>query len=45
MKPVYNLDKIKYVTDEPTFEKAIALYEAGKITQFKEKTGSYSAVV
>lgn len=45
MRPVYNLDKIKYATDQPTFEKAVALYEAGKVTQFKEGIGSYSAVV
>lgn len=45
MRPAYNLDKIKFATDQPTFEKAVALYEAGKVTQFKERIGSYSAVV
>lgn len=45
MKPVFDLDKIKYATDQPTFEKAVALYEAGKVTQFREGIGSYSAVV
>ncbi len=45
MRPAYNLDKIKYATDQPTFEKAVALYEAGKVIQFKEGINSYSAVV
>jgi len=45
MIPKFDLDKIKYATDQPTFEKAVALYEAGKVTQFKEGIGSYSAVV
>ena len=41
----YDLEKIKFATDEPTFEKAVDLYEKGKITQFKEGIGAYSAVV
>lgn len=45
MRPAYNLDKIKYATDRPTFEKAVGLYGGGKVTQFKEGIGSYSAVV
>jgi len=45
MRPAYNLDKIKYTTDQPTFEKAVALYEAGKVTKFKEEINSYSAIV
>jgi len=45
MIPKFDLDKIKYATDQPTFEKAVALYEAGKVTQFKKGIGSYSAVV
>lgn len=45
MPPKYNLEKIKYATDAPTFKKAVALYESGKITQFKEGFGAYSAVV
>jgi len=45
MEPKYTLEKIKFGTDEPTFKKAVALYEAGKVTQFKESIGVYSAVV
>ena len=45
MQPKYDLDKIKFTTDGPTFEKAIDLYEKGKVTQFKEGIGAYSAVV
>lgn len=45
MQPKYNLDKIKFATDGPTFEKAVDLYEQGKVTQVKEGIGAYSAVV
>ncbi|HOW60187.1 MAG: SWIM zinc finger family protein [Candidatus Moraniibacteriota bacterium] len=45
MQPAYNLDKIKFATDPPTFEKAVALYESGKVTEFKEGIGAYSAIV
>lgn len=45
MLPKYDLDKIKHATDAPTFKKAVALYESGKVTQFEEGFGSYSAVV
>ena len=34
MGPAYNLDKIKFATDTATFEKAIDLYESGKVTKF-----------
>lgn len=44
-KPDYDLNKIKFATDEPTFEKAVALYESEKVTQFEEGIRSYSAVV
>lgn len=43
--PDYDLGKIKFATDKSTFEKAVALYESGKVTQIKEGFGSYSAVV
>ena len=43
--PDYDLNKIKFATDGPTFEKAVALYEGGKITQFEEGIRSYNAVV
>ncbi len=43
--PDFDLDKIKFATDGPTFEKAVALYESGKITQVEEGIRSYSAIV
>lgn len=45
MKPAFDLDKIKFATDPPTFEKAVALYESGKVTEFEEGIDAYSAVV
>ncbi len=45
MRPPYDLDKVKFATDEPTFERAVNLYESGKVTQFKEDFGGHSAVV
>lgn len=44
-QPDYDLNKIKFATDKPTFEKAVALYENGKVTQFEEGIRFYSAVV
>ncbi|MBU1110396.1 hypothetical protein KKB83_02175 [Patescibacteria group bacterium] len=43
--PDYDLDKIKFATDKPTFEKAVGLYENGKVTRVAERFGDYSAVV
>lgn len=43
--PNYDLNKIKFATDGPTFEKAVALYENGKVTQVEEGIRSYSAIV
>lgn len=43
--PDYSLDKIKFATDKPTFEKAVILYESGKVTQVEEGIRSYSAIV
>ncbi|SRR6056297_3510999 len=45
MQPDYNLDKIKFATDPPTFGRAVALYEKGKVTDLREDAGGYSAVV
>ncbi len=45
MLPKYDLDKIKYATDAPTFKKAVALCESGKVTRFEEGIGSFSAIV
>ncbi len=43
--PDFTLDKIKFATDGPTFEKAVALYESGRVTQVEESIRSYTAVV
>lgn len=45
MSPKYSFDKIKFATDPSTFEKALALYENGKVTQFEDGIGAYSAIV
>ena len=45
MLPKYDLDKIKFATDGPTFEKAVDLYEKGGVTKFEEGIGGYSAGV
>lgn len=41
----YDLDKIKFATDGPTFERAVGLYESGKVTKFEEGINAYSAIV
>lgn len=43
--PSYDFKKIKYVTDRPTFERAMALYEKRKVTRFGEDVSGYSALV
>jgi len=43
--PDFTLDKIKFATDAPTFERAIKLYETGKVTQVEEGIRSYGAIV
>lgn len=45
MQPHYDLDKIKFATDGPTFARAVKLYENGKVTKFEEDTLGYSAIV
>lgn len=45
IKPNFDLDKIKFATDRSTYEKAVGLYEAGKVTEFKEKLSGFSAIV
>lgn len=45
MPPKYDLEKIKFATGRPTIEKAMELYESGKVTYFKEGIGAYSAIV
>lgn len=43
--PKYELDKIKFATGNPTWERAVDLYERRAVTQFKDNDGSFSAVV
>jgi hypothetical protein len=43
--PAHGLDKIKFATDAPTWGRALALYENGKITNFKSDKVGYSATV
>jgi len=43
--PDFTLEKIKFTTDSSTFQKAVKLYETGKVTQVKEGIRSYVAVV
>lgn len=43
--PDFTIDKIKFATDGSTFEKAVALYESGKVTRVEEGIRSYTAVV
>lgn len=45
MKPSFDLDKIKFATDQQTFDKAVDLYERGKVTKLEEGIGAYSAIV
>ena len=45
MFPKFDFNKIKFATDPPTFEKAVDLYEGGKVKNFKEGIRSYSAIV
>lgn len=43
--PDFTIDKIKFATDGPTFEKAAALYESDKVIEVEEGIRSYTAVV
>lgn len=43
--PSYNLDKIKFIVPPQTFEKAVNLYERGRVKNFEDGIGSFSAVV
>ena len=43
--PTYDLNKIKFATDEATYQRAVDLYERGKVTEVKEAFGDFSAVV
>lgn len=45
MPPTYDLDKIKFSTDGPTFARAVKLYDDGNVTKFREDPSGYSAIV
>ena len=45
MISTYDLNKIKFATDEATFKRAVGLYEGSKVTEIEELGGYYSAVV
>lgn len=45
MKPNYDLEKIKLTVDEPTWKRAIDLYESGAISNFREDFVGFSARV
>lgn len=43
--PDFTFEKIKFATDQPTFEKAVKLYQDEKVVNFEEGIRSYSAQV
>jgi hypothetical protein len=43
--PKYDLEKIRYRTDAPTYKRALALYQSGKVTQFSVGPTTYYALV
>lgn len=45
MLPHYDLNKIKFATDEATFRRGVGLYDSGKVTEVEEAFGNYTAVV
>jgi len=45
MLPSYDLNKIKFATDEGTFKRAVGLYESGNVTKVGALGGYFSAVV
>ena len=45
MVPRYDLEKIKSGTDQKTWERALAIFNAGKITEFAESPSGYTAQV
>ena len=45
MRPKYDLDTIKFSTDGPTWQRAVGLFEKGKVTKFQEEVGGFSAIV
>lgn len=45
MAPAYDVKKIKFATDGATYERAVSLYDAGKVTKFQSTGDGFSAVV
>lgn len=45
MPPAYDFKKIKFATDEATYQRAVGLYESGKVTKVEEAFGDFTAVV
>jgi uncharacterized Zn finger protein len=45
MFPLYDFEKIKFGTNKPTFEKAVDLYEKGRVTKFESVIDGFSATV
>ena len=45
MPPTYDLNKIKFATDEATFQRGVGLYESGQVTEVEEFGGHYYAIV
>jgi hypothetical protein len=45
MRPKFDLDKIKFSIDPPTWKRAIGLYKDGKVDKFEESPSGYSAIV
>lgn len=45
MTPSYDLNKIKFATDEGTFKRAVGLYESGNVTKFEDLRDAFTAVV
>jgi len=41
----YDLNKIKFASDKTTFERAVGLYDGGKVGEVEQVGGYYSAVV
>ena len=43
--PLFDLDKIKFGVDEGTFQRALTLYETGRVTNFRNNGYSFTADV
>lgn len=44
-RPEYDLNKIKFSSGNPLWERAVQLYERGSVTRFEDNDGSYAARV